>query len=268
MKKLVFLAVLGIFLFSILAVAVQPVNAEIRETCEDPPDGPEVCTVDMDPEDYCLTYLPSVARAGTNPKSVWDPNTETCYYQDKGAACFPHWNMLTDFFKIYTADGPFEDETGEYIWTNGQFGCAKFNDPEDGFLTPSAVRVYDGGVGSAKLRDGEFDYEYGTCSGKCRISTTKLTHTAERALPLMPYKIYKKAYVTILNQAGELSLGQFRLCYTFNYTEKRDPTYYRFNGEDWRYVGGFWNANFTKFCLNSSTYGNYVLVDRNQVARD
>ena len=268
MKRSIFLAVLGIFLFSILAVSVQPASAEIRETCTDPLDGPEVCTVDMDPEDYCLTYLPSVARAGTNPKSVWDPNTETCYYQDKGAACYPHWNMLYDFFKIYTADGPFEDEVGKYIWTNAQFGCAKFNDPEDGFLTPAIVRVYDGGVGTAQLRDGDFDYKYGTCSGKCRISTTKLTHTAERALPLMPYTIYKKAYVTILDQFGELAQGPFKLCYDFHYSDKKAPAYYRFNGEDWSYAGGVWNATQTKFCLYSSKYGNYVLVDQNKVHRD
>jgi hypothetical protein len=201
----------------------------------------------------------------SNPISFWDKKTETCYFKHRFNYCYPNWNKLSDWFKIYTNDGIYQDEYGIFVWVNGQGGCAALTDPENyGFRTPAIVRVSANHDGTAEIRTGEFNYDYATCQGKCRISTTKLTHTAMRSLYLLPYKIYKKAWVTILNQKGELAKGNFRLCYNLHYTERKNPAYFRFNGDDWVYYGGFWNADFSKFCMYSEISGNYVLAELGQ----
>jgi len=91
-----------------------------------------------------------------------------------------------------------------------------------------------------------------------------LTVQAKCALIDLPYKVYKNAFVTILNSQRELAYGTFRLCYNHDYNENKNPAYFRFNGTGWSYYGGFWNAKFTKFCMYSNDSGNYVLAELGQ----
>jgi hypothetical protein len=260
MKKFIFLGIVAIIIVGVLAVNAEPASA-IVEYCFDPDDGPEVCYYDYTPEEYCELYLPVYeAPLGSNPEAEWNEENQRCYFRYDNATCDPAHNMLGDFYKIYTSNGVFQDEIGRYVWQNGVSGCALKTGV--GYRLPALIRIEDGGIGSAKIRMGEFNYEYGTCSGLCRISTTKMTIQATRGLEELPYKtVYKKAFVTILNAQKELAQGTFRLCYKINYNEKRNPAYFRFNGTDWTYYGGFWNVDFSKFCMYSQISGNYVLAE-------
>lgn len=264
-KKLIYLLVGSILLTFLLGIA-QPARAYTLH-CFDPDDGPMVCYYDFSAEEYCLLWLPTQAPAGSDPITFWDPKTETCYYHHDNIGCSPNFNMLGGFYRLYTSTGTFMDEYGRrYVWYNSISGCAALSDPETGgFRAPAIVHVEGNSAnGTAEIRTGTFDFEYGTCSGMCKISTTKMTAPAIRALELMPYRVYKQAYVTILNQAGELAQGTFRLCYEHEYNENKNPAYFRYNGTDWSYYGGFWNLSQTKFCIYSEISGNYVLAELGQ----
>ncbi|HKJ27568.1 MAG TPA: hypothetical protein VJ965_08020, partial [Anaerolineales bacterium] len=217
MKKWLLFGMIGVIVISALAVTAQPASA-IVEYCFDPDDGPEECFYDYTPEEYCLYYLPSSVDASKNPDSVWDEKESRCYFYHDNIGCAPNWNMLGDFFKIYTADGTFMDDTGRYVWMNGVSGCAILKG-DGGFQQTAFLRIRDGGIGSEKFRDGDFDYEYATCSGLCRVQTAAMTAQAKHALIDLPYKVYKNAFVTILNSQRELAYGTFRLCYNHDYNE-------------------------------------------------
>lgn len=264
-KKLIYLLI-GSILLTVTLGITRPARAYILR-CFDPDDGPMVCYPDPTAKQYCLEVLIENAPIGSNPVSFWDPKTETCYHRHDLIGCYPNFNVIGGLYRLYYSTGPFMDEYGRrYVWYNSISGCAALTDPENGgFRAPAIVHVEGNyGNGTAEIRTGTFDFEYGTCGGMCKISTTKMTQPAIRALELLPYRVYKKAFITILNGAGELAQGTFRLCYDHPYNEDKNPAYFRYNGIDWTYYGGFWNLSQTKYCMYSEISGNYVLVELGQ----
>lgn len=76
-------------------------------------------------------------------------------------------------------------------------------------------------------KNGEFDYEAGTCSGKCIISPS----IPNPAFKTLPDDATDKLYVRLVDENGDSTEGFYTVC--FNLGDITNPIIYR-------YVGGSW----------------------------
>ncbi len=205
---------------------------------------------------HCLFQVP-VDFWYKNGITIWDTETESCYLQYEYNSCYPNWNYMTGYYKVYTSDGIYEDDNGKFVWLNTISGCAQLVwEGELSFRTPAFIKIENLPVGNVDIRDGDFGFSNGACNGICKISTTKLTPNAMRALDKLPGKVMKKAFVTILDDGKELDKGPFELC--FRADPNKNPAFFRYNGKEWVYYGGGWSGN--QFCLYGDISGNYAMI--------
>jgi hypothetical protein len=147
-------------------------------------------------------------------------------------------------------------KTGPHTYTGVFAYCVAGGGPSISKNVTAFTDSTRGMIGLPPGASGDFTYAAGTCTGRCRI-TTSLTPDAKAALGELPGTLEGKLYVTIKDTGGDPTIGSFKIC--FKAKGVKTPQIYKFNGGSWMYLGGFWDG--AKFCTYAETSGNYVLIN-------
>ena len=228
MKKslLIFASVLVVVIF----VAGISVNAAQAQHVPQPS---QLC-------EFTLNYYDSIGALLRGSK--WDAVKERCilgiYDKTNGTTniCYPRLDIYQVEWQSST------------MWTFNFIGCTG----PGGFIKENTR-------GESNLGNGtSFEHESQTCVNGCQVSKSALTGAANSALGSLDGKVLGKTYIQIRDNNGNLTSGDFKLCFQAKGTS--NPYFYRFGGgKSWTPMGGYWNGN--QFCMSGSASGNYVLVD-------